>query len=69
MPRQGDLDLSFLNVTSDDFDAAAHVDTAEWQVELEALKEWFDHIGPTLPPALELQRRLMLAIIQAGVGG
>ncbi|MBK8265981.1 MAG: phosphoenolpyruvate carboxykinase (GTP) [Nannocystis sp.] len=69
VPRQGDLDLSFLNVTSDDFDAAAHVDTAEWQVELEALKEWFDHIGPTLPPALELQRRLMLAIIQAGVGG
>ena len=68
VPRQGDLDLSFLDITSEDFDAAARVDTAEWREELESLKGWFEGIGPTLPRALEVQRQLMLAIIDAVSG-
>jgi len=65
VPRQGDLDLSFLDIRPEAFEAVARVDLGEWRQELESLKEWFDHIGPTLPHALKMQRELMLSIIDA----
>ena len=37
----------------------------EWMKELEAHADWFEKIGGTVPEALRLQRRLLLASLKA----
>jgi phosphoenolpyruvate carboxykinase (GTP) len=64
VPRAGDLDLSGLNVPDEQVDAATHIDLDEWKTELESLEEFFDKIGPTMPEALKLFRRMELARIE-----
>ncbi|MBI3071891.1 MAG: phosphoenolpyruvate carboxykinase (GTP) [Deltaproteobacteria bacterium] len=65
VPREGDIDLSGLDVTSEQFRAATRVDLDEWGIELESQKEFFAKIGATVPRALELQRALLVASIAA----
>jgi phosphoenolpyruvate carboxykinase (GTP) len=60
VPRATDLDLSGLNVPTADLEAARAIHPHEWKQELASLDEWFEKIGPTLPPALRLQRDLLL---------
>ena len=60
VPRAGDLDLSELDITAEDVEAAMKIDRDEWKRELESQAEWFDKIGDTLPKALKLQRELLL---------
>jgi phosphoenolpyruvate carboxykinase (GTP) len=63
VPREGDIDLSGLNVTSDDFHAAMAIDHAEWKAELLAHGELFEKIGATMPDTLRAQRELLLAAL------
>ncbi len=65
IPREGDIDLSGLDIKSEDFQAATQVSFDEWLTELESQKEWFDKIGPTLPPTLELQRQVLMSVIKS----
>jgi len=65
VPRAGDLDLSELDITAEDVDAAMKIDRDEWKRELESQAEWFDKIGDTLPKALKLQRELLLERVKA----
>ncbi len=65
VPRPGDLDLSGLAIEPERFRAATKIDLDDWKVELQSQAEFFDKIGPTMPKALELQRELLLANIEA----
>jgi len=65
VPRAGDLDLSELDVTDEDIDAAMKIDRDEWIRELESQAEWFEKIGDTLPRALKLQRELLLERVKS----
>jgi len=58
VPKAGDLDLSGLDVPSEDVDAATNVDIDEWMTELESMGEFFKTLGPTLPNVLELHRQV-----------
>jgi len=64
VPKAGDLDLSGLNIPSEQVDAATAIDLDEWKVELESQGEFFDSIGDRMPKALRLQRELYLARIE-----
>jgi phosphoenolpyruvate carboxykinase (GTP) len=64
VPKAGDLDLSGLNVPDEQVNAATHIDLDEWKAELESLESFFDKIGPTMPEALKLFRRMELARIE-----
>jgi len=63
-PREGDLDLRGLDAPAEAVAAATRIDLAEWQAELESQGEWFQGLGKTLPPQLELQRQMLLAAVQ-----
>jgi phosphoenolpyruvate carboxykinase (GTP) len=65
VPKAGDLDLSGLNISPEQVDAATHIDLEEWKAELESAGEFFQKIGPTLPKPLELMRELLLARIES----
>lgn len=60
VPRVRDLDLSGLDVPTEQVRAARAIRRDEWRAELESLDEWFEKIGDTLPKALRLQRDLLL---------
>ncbi len=60
VPKAGDLDLSGLDVTSEDVDAATNVDLDEWTTELESIGEFFQTLGPSLPKVLDLHRQVSL---------
>jgi phosphoenolpyruvate carboxykinase (GTP) len=64
VPGTGHFDLRGLGSPSEDVAAATRIDLGEWEFELESQKEWFDKVGKTLPPALELQRQLLLAAVR-----
>jgi phosphoenolpyruvate carboxykinase (GTP) len=64
VPKAGDLDLSGLDVPSDDVDAATHVDLDEWQIELDSIGEFFQSLGPSLPGVLDLHRKVSLERIK-----
>ncbi|KAF0240831.1 MAG: phosphoenolpyruvate carboxykinase [Planctomycetota bacterium] len=68
VPREGDIDLSGLDISSEAFKAATAVDLNEWKQELTSTKEFFDSIGATMPAALKLQRELLLSVIDAVQG-
>jgi phosphoenolpyruvate carboxykinase (GTP) len=69
VPKAGDLDLSGLNIPSDQVDDATHIDLDEWEKEVLSYGEFFDSIGPSMPRALKLHRDLLLARIEAVKGG
>ena len=60
VPRAGDLDLSGLDITSEDVDTATNVDLDEWHTELESIGEFFQSLGPSLPKVLDLHRQVSL---------
>ncbi|HKY52240.1 MAG TPA: phosphoenolpyruvate carboxykinase domain-containing protein, partial [Candidatus Limnocylindria bacterium] len=64
-PRLGDLDLRGIDTSPDAITAALRVDPDEWTKELESHADWFEKIGGTVPEALRLQRRLLLASLKA----
>ena len=68
VPKAGDLDLSGLHVPAEQVDEATHIDVDEWRAELQSHGEFFQQIGASMPRALELQRELMLARIDATKG-
>jgi phosphoenolpyruvate carboxykinase (GTP) len=64
VPYAGDLDLGGLDLPREDLEQATRIDLGEWEYELESQKEWFDKLGPSLPPQLELQRRMLLESVR-----
>jgi phosphoenolpyruvate carboxykinase (GTP) len=68
VPREGDLDLSGLDIAPEQFDEATAIRLEDWRKEIESQQEFFDKIGPTMPRALELQRQLLLATIDNARG-
>jgi phosphoenolpyruvate carboxykinase (GTP) len=61
IPRQGDVDLSGLDISAERFEIATRVSPKEWMKELESHGEWFESLGPTVPEALRKQRELLMA--------
>ena len=64
VPREGDLDLSGLDIRSEDFREATAIRHDEWNTELATSGEFFKSIGSTMPKALELQRQLLLCSLE-----
>jgi phosphoenolpyruvate carboxykinase (GTP) len=64
VPYAGDLDLGGLDIPRESLEQATRIDLGEWEYELESQKEWFDKLGATLPPQLELQRRILLEAVK-----
>src|SRR5437868_13546552 len=67
VPKAGDLDLSGLDIDPELVNEATSIKLDEWKGELESQREWFQSLGGTLPPALELQRQLLLQRITNGM--
>ncbi len=65
VPREGDLDLSGLDIKTEDFEEARAIRAEDWRKEFESQKEFFDKIGPTMPKTLMLQRELLLASLSS----
>jgi phosphoenolpyruvate carboxykinase (GTP) len=63
VPKAGDLDLSGIDVPHEQVDEATSIDLDAWEHELNDAGEFYKSLGPTLPEALELQRKLLLARI------
>ena len=61
VPKAGDLDLSGLDIPPEQVDEATHIDLDEWKEELERTASSSSMLGRTLPEALQLQRKLLLA--------
>ncbi len=61
VPKQGHIDLSGLDIDPARVDEATAINEAEWKTELESQKPFFDQFGDKLPPALELQRQMLLS--------
>ncbi|MCK0111974.1 phosphoenolpyruvate carboxykinase (GTP) [Ornithinimicrobium sp. F0845] len=53
VPHADDLDVSGLDLTREQLEAALAVDPAEWREELPLIREWFDKFGDSLPQQLE----------------
>jgi phosphoenolpyruvate carboxykinase (GTP) len=64
VPKAGDLDLSGLDIPSEQVDEATHVDIDEWNTELQSVSELFQSLGPSLPKVLDLHRELLLERIK-----
>jgi phosphoenolpyruvate carboxykinase (GTP) len=69
VPREGDLDLSGMNIDSDDFRDATAVRVDEWKEEIRMQGEFFRTLEPYMPKALELQRELLANALEYGVPG
>jgi phosphoenolpyruvate carboxykinase (GTP) len=65
VPREGDIDLSGLDIASETFKAATAVNLDEWKAEVEAQQEWFTTIGATMPETLIKQRELVAAALRS----
>ncbi len=61
VPRSGDLDLSGLDISTEQVEKATGVDYRQWKTELESQKEFFAQFGERLPKSLNLWRELLLA--------
>lgn len=70
VPREGDLDLSGCDITSDQFEQATRIDPKEWLDEVESQQEFFDLIGDSMPEALKKQRELLRETLKTvpGIG-
>jgi phosphoenolpyruvate carboxykinase (GTP) len=65
VPREGDLDLSGLEIPSERFEAATKIELDGWKQELESHQEFFEKMGPTMPKVLLQQREMLLSAIEA----
>ncbi|WP_159617122.1 phosphoenolpyruvate carboxykinase (GTP) [Arthrobacter zhaoguopingii] len=66
VPTPDALDLTGLDMTPAEVEAAVHVDSAEWAAELKGIEEWYDRFGESLPEELrgqliELKERFQLS--------
>jgi len=61
VPKAGHLDLSGMNVPHEQVDLATSVNLDEWRQELESQGELFEKLATTMPPALALQRKLLMS--------
>jgi len=64
VPKAGDLDLSGLDVPAESVNEATSINLQEWKVELEAQEDFFGQFGSKVPPALLLQRKLLLSLLK-----
>ncbi len=65
VPKAGDLDLSGLDISSEQVNAATEINLDEWEIELKSHGEFFDSLGTTMPEPLELQRKLLLSRVES----
>jgi phosphoenolpyruvate carboxykinase (GTP) len=63
VPKAGHLDLSGLDLASEQLEAATAIDSEEWKAEFELQSELFTKLSRTMPKALALQRELLMARI------
>jgi phosphoenolpyruvate carboxykinase (GTP) len=62
VPKAGHLDLSGLDhSTTEKVTAATAIDVEEWRQEFEMQGEFFEKMKATMPPALVLQRQLLMS--------
>ncbi len=52
VPTPDSLDVSGLDITAEDLEAALRVDVDEWRAEIPAVTEWFEKFGDKLPAVL-----------------
>ena len=64
-PAEGELEIGGLHDA--DVPAATRIDLEEWERELESQAEWFEKLGATLPPTLEMQRQMLLQQVRASL--
>ncbi len=55
VPTGDALDLTGLDMTPAEVEAAVHVDAVEWAEELSGIEEWYDRFGGSLPDELRGQ--------------
>ncbi|TDV50757.1 phosphoenolpyruvate carboxykinase (GTP) [Actinophytocola oryzae] len=55
VPTADDLDLSGLDVSKEEIEAALKFDADEWRAELPLIDEWFDKMGAKLPTLLRAE--------------
>ena len=60
-----DLDLTGLDVSDDELEAALKVDVEEWKAELPSIDEWFHRLGHVPEPILEQRAGLEDRLNQA----
>lgn len=63
VPKAGHLDLSGLDITTEQVNAANAINLDEWRQEFESQGELFEKHAATMPPALALQRKLLMSRI------
>jgi phosphoenolpyruvate carboxykinase (GTP) len=68
VPREGDLDLSGLELTPERFEEATAIKLDEWVSELGSQREFFATLGPSMPKALTLQLEAQLESMKATRG-
>jgi phosphoenolpyruvate carboxykinase (GTP) len=66
VPTGDALDLTGLDMTPAEVEAAVHVDAVEWAQELEGIEQWYERFGDSLPEELkgqleELKQRFSVA--------
>ena len=61
MPRVADFDLSGLDISNEKLELAMAIRPEEWLPELDLQEQFFEGIGETLPPELDVQREALRA--------
>jgi len=61
VPKAGHLDLTGLDISPAQVDAATHIDLDEWRQEFALQAEFFKTLGDDMPAAIRLQRELLMA--------
>ena len=59
VPTAEDLDLSGLDASKEEIEAALEVDVAEWREEVPMIEEWFAKIGEKLPTVLRAELEVL----------
>jgi phosphoenolpyruvate carboxykinase (GTP) len=65
VPTKEDLDLTGLDVSDEELEAALKVDVEEWRAELPSIDEWFHRLGHVPEPILEQRAGLEDRLDQA----
>ncbi|MGH3758679.1 phosphoenolpyruvate carboxykinase (GTP) [Actinophytocola sp.] len=59
VPTADDLDLSGLDTSRENVEAALKVDEDEWRAELPLIEEWFEKVGDKLPTVLRAELEVL----------
>jgi phosphoenolpyruvate carboxykinase (GTP) len=59
VPREGDLDITGLDMSKEQVAAAMAIDRNEWRTEVESQGELFDKLDATMPATVRLERQLL----------